>query len=310
MATTGETGQARLRTGRLRGGAREVPVLLAGLLVYFGVRGITHTDPTVALRNALDLVAFERQFDLYVEPGLQRLVSDSPHVLTAMNWVYIWGHWPVIAATLLWLFLRHPDGYRRTRNAMVLSGGIGLVVFVLFPVAPPRLAELGLVDTVTQYSSAYRVLQPPAFVNQYAAMPSLHVGWDLLMGIAVFAYARVRAVRLVGLLLPVLMVAAVVLTANHYVVDAAVGAGLVTVSLLAVRRLESLRRGSPRGPTRVPEPVLGPVPEPAPQPLLDPVPVLRPQPAPRIPGQRAGERWSDRAPRAAEQPVGPRQRDH
>jgi hypothetical protein len=155
-----------------------------------------------------------------------------------MNWVYIWGHWPVIVVVLLWLFVAHPAGYLRTRNAMLISGGIGLVIFASFPVAPPRLAGLGLIDTVTEHSSAYRVLQPPAFVNQYAAMPSLHVGWDLLMGLAVYTYARHVAVRIAGLALPVLMVSAVLLTANHYVIDAAVGAALVLASMAAARWIE------------------------------------------------------------------------
>jgi hypothetical protein len=164
--------------------------------------------------------------------------------MTLMNWVYIWGHWPVIAAVLLWLFLRHPDGYRQIRTTMVLSGAVGLVVFALYPVAPPRLAPLGLVDTVTDLSTSYRVLQPPAFVNQYAAMPSLHVGWDLLMGYALVTYGGHRLLRVVGVLLPIAMVSAVILTANHYVVDAVAGAALVLSCLVVVSSRPS-RRGTP-----------------------------------------------------------------
>src|SRR6185312_9767346 len=116
--------------------------------------------------------------------------------------------------------------YFRLRNAMLISGAIGLVIFTLFPLAPPRLAELGLVDTVTRSSDAYRVLQPTMFTNQYAAMPSLHVGWDLLVGLAILAAARGPLLRAFGAVMPVLMVAAVVLTANHYIVDAIAGATL------------------------------------------------------------------------------------
>jgi membrane-associated phospholipid phosphatase len=172
---------------------------------------------------------------------LQDLIDNSGAVMTFMNWVYIWGHWPVITAVLLWLFLRHPPGYREVRNTMLLSGGIGLVVFVLYPVAPPRLAELGLVDTVTEYSTAYRVLQPPAFVNQYAAMPSLHVGWDLLMGIAMVTWSSHVAVRIIGVVLPTLMAISVVLTANHYLIDAVAGVALVLACLWVVRS-RALRR--------------------------------------------------------------------
>ena len=227
---------------RWRGAAREVLLVLSGVVVYFGVRGFTVTDAQEALDHALHLVEFERSLGVYVEPSLQALVLGSDSLVAVMNWVYIWGHWPVIAIVLLWLFFMHPAGYRRTRNAMLLSGGVGLLIFAAFPVAPPRLADLGFIDTVTEHSTAYRVLQPPAFVNQYAAMPSLHVGWDLLMGLAVYTYSRHVLLRLAGLMLPVLMVSSVVLTANHYLIDAAGGALLVVASMLVMRRFER-RRG-------------------------------------------------------------------
>ena len=222
--------------------SREILFVVSGVLVYFGVRGITVTDAQEALDHALHLVELERSLGLYIEPSLQALVIGSDSMVALMNWVYIWGHWPVIAVVLVWLFFAHPEGYRRTRNAMLFSGGIGLLIFAAFPVAPPRLADLGFIDTVSENSSAYRVLQPPAFVNQYAAMPSLHVGWDLLMGLAIYTYARHVLLRVAGVMLPVLMVSSVVLTANHYIIDAAGGALLVVASMLVVRRFER-RRG-------------------------------------------------------------------
>jgi hypothetical protein len=220
---------------------RELLFVLGGIAVYFGVRGITVSDANAALRNAADLVDLERAVGLYVEPELQGMIDGSGAVMTFMNWIYIWGHWPVITVVLLWLFLRHPQGYREIRNTMLLSGGIGLFIFALYPVAPPRLAGLGLVDTVTEYSTSYRVLQPPAFVNQYAAMPSLHVGWDLLMGIALVTYSSHLAVRVLGVVLPTLMAISVVLTANLYVSDAVAGIALVLACLWVVRS-RALRR--------------------------------------------------------------------
>jgi hypothetical protein len=80
--------------------------------------------------------------------------------------MYIWGHWPLIGAVAAWLFFRRPDTYRLFRNAFLISGAIGIILFVLYPVAPPRLAGVDVVDTVTMYSNSYHVLQPPAFVNQ------------------------------------------------------------------------------------------------------------------------------------------------
>lgn len=235
--------------GCVRALLTEVALVLSGVLVYFGVRGVTRTDVAEAQENAADIVALQDRLGLDVEAYLQELIDGSWLLMTLLNWVYIWGHWPVIGAMLLWLFLRHPDGYWVVRTTMVISGAVGLVIFALYPVAPPRLAGLGLVDTVSEYSTAYRVLQPPALVNQYAAMPSLHVGWDLLMGIAMVTWCSRRTWKIVGAIMPLAMVAAVVLTANHYVLDAVAGAALVLASLWVTARIADRRRaviGLPR----------------------------------------------------------------
>jgi membrane-associated phospholipid phosphatase len=219
---------------------RELAVVGGGAVVYFGVRGLTEGNLAASNRHAGQLVDIEQALGIDVEEAVQEPVARSDAFTAVMNWIYIWGHWPVIIATLLWLVLSHPAVYGRTRNAMLLSGAVGMVVFALWPVAPPRLADLGLVDTVTEYSRSYRVLQPPAFTNQYAAMPSLHVGWDLLIGLAIIVAASRLWVRVVGGLLPVLMGWAVVATANHFVLDAVVGVLLVLVSLWLVTRRPSL----------------------------------------------------------------------
>ena len=100
---------------------------------------------------------------------------------------------------MVWLAWRHRAMFLRLRDAMLVSGALGLVVFVSYPVAPPRLAGLGLSTRSASSPQAYRVLQPPAFVNQYAAMPSLHAGWDLLVGMAIFAAASSVLLKAVGL---------------------------------------------------------------------------------------------------------------
>lgn len=213
--------------------ARQIAILIGAIVVYFGVRGATEGAVGDAVSNAGRIVDFERLVGLYHEPWLQETFAGASAVSTVFNWIYIWGHWPVIAVTLIWLARQHPAVYFRTRNAMILSGGIGMIVFAAFPVAPPRLAELGMVDTVTVSSHAYRVLQPPMFTNQYAAVPSLHVGWDLLMGLAIAVAARRMWVRVLGVAMPVAMTLAVVLTANHYIVDAIAGAALTTACWFA-----------------------------------------------------------------------------
>jgi len=223
----------------LRVFATQVLLVAAAITAYFTARGFTEADPSRALKHAQAVIDFEQRHHLHDELALQKLVLGHGRVIDVLNWIYIWGHWPVIVAVLIWLLRTHPEPYKLLRNAIFISGAIGIVVFVFYPVAPPRLAGIGLVDTVTTQSHAYRVLQPPAFVNQYAAIPSLHVGWDLLVGIFVFKYSRRRVTRALGALTPVAMTTAVVLTANHFVIDAMLGALVALVGLgaaLALRR--------------------------------------------------------------------------
>jgi hypothetical protein len=220
----------------------QLSIVVAAIAAYFLVRGATQAATAEALGNAHRVVGWERALGLYHEPAWQASVMNASWVRTALNGMYIWGHWPVIVLTLGWLAFRHPAVYLRARNAMLLSGGIGLVVFASFPVAPPRLAGLGMTDTVTVGVHAYRVLQPPMFTNQYAAMPSLHVGWDLVIGLAIATATRHLVLRVLAMALPIAMVTAVLFTANHYVLDAVAGATLTTVCWLIVGR--RARRGS------------------------------------------------------------------
>jgi membrane-associated phospholipid phosphatase len=124
--------------------------------------------------------------------------------------------------------------------------------------APPRfMVDWGFVDTVTLHSNSYRVMQPPSLVNQYAAMPSLHAGWDLLMGIAIVSSASRRAVRALGFVLPVLMYLAIVLTANHYFTDGIVGATVALIGLGAATWLHSRRQSTEGSRDSRPAPSLG-----------------------------------------------------
>ncbi len=153
-----------------------------------------------------------------------------------MNSIYIYGHWPVIALTLGWLLWKHGDRFRTYRTAMIFSGLIGFAFFALYPMAPPRfLEELGFVDTVMRNSSSYRLLQPPAFTNQYAAMPSLHVGWNVLMGIAIYTTTTNRLWRAFAVVMPLAMYAATILTANHFVLDGVVGSTVALAGLAIAR---------------------------------------------------------------------------
>jgi hypothetical protein len=242
-----------LAVARLRA-FQETAIIAIGAFLYFFVRGLMDGQEARAFANADRVIDVERSLGFFWEPNFQEWALRYDWIGTLANWVYIWGHWPVIVGTLVWLLVKHRDHYSVYRNALLISGSIGLVFFVLFPLAPPRfMVDWGFVDTVTLHSNSYRVMQPPSLVNQYAAMPSLHAGWDLLMGIAIAAHASRRGIRAIGYVLPVLMVLAIVLTANHYFMDAVVGSAVALVGLVAARRLQHLRRATARtAPARPP----------------------------------------------------------
>lgn len=224
--------------------ALPLQILLVGgaALLYFGVRGLTESKEATALANARDVLRFESLLWLDLERSAQDWLLDHDGVVTLANWVYIWGHWPVIITTLVWLFARHRNEYLLLRNAMFISGAIGLIIFLSYPLAPPRLLP-EFVDTVTERSNSYRVLQPPGLVNKYAAMPSLHFGWNLLVGVVIYRVARTRRAEAYAIIGPALMALAVVLTANHFVVDAIAGGAVALAGLtIATRLAGTLRR--------------------------------------------------------------------
>jgi PAP2 superfamily protein len=211
----------------------QLGLILGAALAYFGVRGLTEGGEAAAVTHGEWILRLERSFGLDFEAVVQSSILHHGWIVAAANWVYIWGHWPVIALTLIWLYRRHHESFLLLRNAMFISGLIGLVVFMVFPVAPPRLMPGPFADTVTEFSNTYRVLQPPSLINKFAAMPSLHVGWNLLVALVAFRHIRNRVGRVLVLASPVVMASAVVLTANHYVVDALAGSLVALVGLVA-----------------------------------------------------------------------------
>ena len=209
--------------------ALEFVLLGAALGLYLTTRRLTMGSAIEAAENARNILHVEDLLGLDVEHELQRFILDSPFAVTLMNWIYVWGHWPVLAIAAVWLFANHRPEFSLFRNALIISGLLGLVVFALFPVMPPRLLGTGMVDTVAQWSSSYHILQPPSLVNQYAAVPSFHVGWNVLVAIAIFRACPNSDWRYLALIGPVAMISSVVLTGNHYVLDAV--AGIIVVAL-------------------------------------------------------------------------------
>lgn len=238
---------------------RELVLVAAGLLIYFLVRGNVTERAAMATRNAIAVIDAEKALGVFWEPRMQAWVLDSEFQIKFWNWVYFWAHAPAIVVIGLWLLWRHWRVYALIRNAFLVSAVIGLVCYSLVPVAPPRLMDgFGFMDTMAAYSqTSYQAQSLKPFVNPYAAMPSLHFGWSFLLGVAVFMVWRDLRGIMLGILLPLSMGLAVVLTANHYILDAVAGFAVCLIGLIVAvwwdrgRPLPRLR-GSERRRVRMP----------------------------------------------------------
>ena len=241
----------------------ELGLAALGGLIYFLIRGGVVDRAAEAFARAGDLVEVERALGVFWEPAMQAWILDSPSLISVFNGVYFWLHMPLILAMAVWLFARHREVYRLTRNAFLGSAVIALVLYATLPVAPPRFfPELGFVDTMALYSEAnYQAQEVGLFVNPYAALPSLHFGWALLLGIALWM-ARPRgqigrrailmgsAFAVVGIAIPTGQLFAIVLTGNHFLIDAWAGgivAGLGLAGAVVWRRRREAGRGTSAG---------------------------------------------------------------
>jgi hypothetical protein len=223
----------RARVGRAwtladKAGLQEIALVVVAFVVYFYIRGLVVGRADEAIERGLDLVALERNIGLYWETEMQSWVLDHYWAIRFMNWVYFWGHMPLVILFAFWLYVWHRRAYRLSRNAFLASGAIGVVMYALWPVAPPRLIpDAGFVDTMALYDRVgYNAQETEAFVNPYAALPSLHFGWSLLLGAVVFRVTRFPALRVLAVAWPVAMFFAIVMTGNHFIIDAIAGAAV------------------------------------------------------------------------------------
>lgn len=223
----------------------EIAGLAACWYLYRFGRFLIRDQVVEAYRNAHDVLAFESDFGLSFEDELQRLVMSNPVAVDVVNHYYVYAHVVVTLAALVFTWLTAPEVYRRTRRVLVVATMLGLVVHAAYPLAPPRLvARSGLVDTLDRFGpQVYSDDRFDSVVNQFAAMPSFHVGWAALVAAAAVTGYRSRW-RWLVLAHPALMILAVVSTANHYVLDAI--AGVTVVAAVAFADSWITRRRMPR----------------------------------------------------------------
>jgi hypothetical protein len=207
---------------------REV-LLVAVLFVAYKIgRLAADGHAGVAMDNAENVWRLERLLHLPSEYWLQQAFLDSEWLVRAANCYYAYVHFPATAACLIWLYGWRRSSYVPVRRLLAWLTAASLVVHLLMPLAPPRmLAAVGMVDTGHRYGPAvYGAPATDTLTNQYAAMPSLHVGWALAIAIALMGVTRGPWRRL-WLLHPAITVLVVVVTGNHYWLDAIVVAALL-----------------------------------------------------------------------------------
>jgi hypothetical protein len=216
-------------------------------LLYFLVRNHAAERTADAFKNAGQLIRLERDLGMFRELSLQAAALPYEGLTHVFNIIYFYGHFPLIIVVGAWLFWKHPPVYSLIRNAFLASGAIALVVFTLFPVAPPRLIGAGFIDTL-QYTVALTYDKSPG-VNEFAAVPSMHVGWNLLLALGLFLSFHHPLMRGAALLLPPAMILATVVTGNHYLVDAPLG---IVVALFGLVIALLIRRYWPQIESRLP----------------------------------------------------------
>jgi PAP2 superfamily len=215
--------------------------LVLGLFALWQLAGsFSVTGPARALARAQWIWDVERLTHLPNETSLQRLVLPHPLLVQFCNLYYAILHFPVLIACMIWLFVWYRDHYRRLRTTLVVFTG-GCLLIQLIPVAPPRmLASTGMVDTAVRYGQSVYATHVGFNPDELSAMPSVHVGWALLVAVAVIGAARTKW-RWLILLYPVLTSLAVVLTANHFWLDGIVAAlllGAVLTVQVTARQLK------------------------------------------------------------------------
>jgi hypothetical protein len=232
--------------------------LLAGLYaVYMLGRAAIGVEVGAAHARGHQIMSLESTLHVDVERPFNEIVSALPAVGLLFAYIYATLHYVVTPVALGWTALRHRSGYATARNGLLLATGLGLVMYWLLPTAPPRLLDIGLVDTMARFSdlgwwgeaaSAPRGME--ALSNQYAAMPSLHVGWAVWVALCLSRHARTPFVRRAAWAYPALMAAVVIGTANHYLLDVLAGVLCALVGSWLAGLLARTRRSARVEPLR------------------------------------------------------------
>jgi hypothetical protein len=225
---------------------KQIGVFVGAYLLYSAARWVTVGDFGAAKAHADWILGLERDTHVAVEGSVQRALSGT-WMLWALNHLYLAAQLIVVPGALIFTYVRSRSVYRRLRDTILATWLISIPVYAAFPVAPPRLAGIGLVDTITsQTGFALDSKLTTSFYNQLAAVPSLHVGFAVAVSIAIAAAARHPVVKALALLWGPAIALAVVATGNHFVFDIAAGLLASALGYAAGRVLGRLSAPRPR----------------------------------------------------------------
>jgi hypothetical protein len=207
---------------------RQVSLFAAAYLAYRLVRGIVETQANTAFAHARDLISLERGMHLFVEPSIQAWASGSHAVMLVASWWYINAQTTITVAALIYLYLRHNQSFYFVRNMLMIGMAIALIGYVAFPTAPPRfMPEWGFIDSVSDFTGlrvSSASASANALTNLYAAVPSMHVAFAMMIGWTLTRLVKPRPLKVLWALYPFLMTFVIIVTANHFIFDALLGA--------------------------------------------------------------------------------------
>jgi len=213
---------------------RQVALFGAVYLAYRLVRVLAEGDGTAAFAHARDLISLERSVHVFVEPSIQAWASGSRLLMRVSSWLYVNAQTTVTLGGLVYLYVRRNRSFYFVRNMFMIAMAIALVGYTFFPTAPPRfMPEWGFIDSVSDFTTIHvehRSASMTALFNPYAAVPSMHVAFALMIGWPLARLARRRSVKVLWLLYPFLMAFVIVATANHFIFDALLGAATAGLS--------------------------------------------------------------------------------
>lgn len=224
---------------------RELGLIALGYFLYTITRNAAPPHVAMAHHHATAVLSVERGLHVDIELTLNHLLNGHRLIGAMASYYYATLHFIVTLGVLVWVYRRHPTGYRQARTLLVGTTLVALFLFWVYPLAPPRLSGLGFVDTVGTVrlwgGVTWNSPGVASVSNEFAAMPSLHVAWALWSAGMILRFSRHRVTRRIAFLYPLVTLCVVLATANHFVLDA-VGAVAVLGVVVAAQMLASQRR--------------------------------------------------------------------